>query len=191
MKTIELAPPGAGLPKIQTFLLKYFLVPRWSKKYSWEKNVKRMEKENEKVLDLLRRASDWETKVLVPPIAGLEDSSRYWSVSETLDHMAIVGENILLALELMSQGKVPPTEASIAAMKPKTDTKAEDRKKRYLQFSENAPSKLRSLASLESSGLTYAHPWFGPLTPRQWAWLMGTHQGIHRKQLELILSSLP
>ncbi len=190
MKNIQLAPPGAGLPKFQTFILRYLLVPRWSKKSSWEKNVHRLERENGKILKLLRYVPDWETKVLVPPIPGLEDSSRNWSVSETLDHMAIVGENILFALDLMKEGKIPPQQASIAAMKPKNEGNAEERRKRYLRFSENGPEKLRTLSKLEDSKLTYDHPWFGPLTPKQWAWLMATHQGIHKKQLELILSKL-
>jgi len=190
VQNIQLAPPGAGLPKFQTFILRYLLVPRWSKKFSWEKNVQWLEKENGKILQLLRHVPDWETKVLIPPIPGLEDSSRNWSISETLDHMAIVGENILFALEWMKEGKIPPQQASIAAMKPKNEGKADERRKRYLSFSESGPEKLRALSSLEDSKLTYDHPWFGPLTPRQWTWLMATHQGIHKKQLELILSNL-
>ncbi|NDD92023.1 DinB family protein, partial [bacterium] len=31
-----------------------------------------------------------------------------------------------------------------------------------------------------------SHPWFGPLSAREWNWLLATHQRIHRRQIEEI-----
>jgi hypothetical protein len=184
METPKLAPPGAGLPKFQTFLLRYFLVPHWSRKNSWSKNVRRFRQENEKVQALLTDFPQWETPILVPPIRGLEDSSRYWSAKDTIEHMMIVGEQVLGAIELLKQGTRPQSLASIAAVKPKGQRTLADEQQRFSDFCQTAPERLTALET--DSTLTFAHPWFGPLTPLQWSWLMGVHQGIHLEQLRQI-----
>ncbi len=184
MEKPKLAPPGAGLPKIQTFFLRHIFVPRWSKKNSWPENVAHLRRENEKIAALLAPVKDWETPILVPPLRGLEDSSRYWSTKDTIEHMMIVGEQILGVIRSLKNGTVPQSMASVAAVKPKGQRSVAEEQQRFLEFCQSAPTQLAALET--ESPLQFSHPWFGPMTSLQWAWMIGVHQGIHREQLRQI-----
>jgi hypothetical protein len=40
------------------------------------------------------------------------------------------------------------------------------------------------------TALRHPHPWFGPLDAARWQVLGGTHLGLHRRQIEVILTTL-
>lgn len=48
----------------------------------------------------------------------MEDSSRYWSVFMTLDHLRIVNLGVADAIRLLGQDKVPERKADTATVKP-------------------------------------------------------------------------
>jgi hypothetical protein len=185
--TPKLAPPGAGLPKIQTYILRYLVVPIVSHKSTWEEDMQKFSLESTKIQKLLEAKVDMHEKVLVPPMAGLEDSSRYWSVTETLEHLLIVGEGIKKCIQDLTEGTIPKHETKIADVKPKGQVNFQEVKELFSTFTQNAPNQILAFKN-RNSPLKYAHPWFGKLNAKQWCWLMGVHQGIHRKQIEAIVN---
>ena len=126
--------------------------------------------------------------VLIDRVRGLEDSSRFWSVWMTLDHLRIVHASVTRILGALSVGQVPPGAASTAAVKPSLTVGA-------AVESEYETSCEQVLAAMERagegrSGVRFDHPWFGPLEARGWCALAGTHLRVHRVQMERILEQL-
>ena len=191
---VKLQPPGAGLPFIQRVVLRYWLGPVVSKRTSLVDIHSRYDRLTQKIvtsvknLDPLKRKN----KVLVNPIRGLEDSSRFWSIDDVLEHLLIVSRAMESVVLLLSSGKIPDGEADTAKVKPRG--KIPDPLPEFLSF---APGLIdRIFAQLQKSGLNletgvkFKHPWFGPITARQWLWLLSTHQGIHYQQIKQILAQL-
>jgi hypothetical protein len=94
-KEIRLAPPGAGLPKVE------LLVARWL--FQWRRArgsrqsfTEAFQRERGRIrLSIGDLSPDaCAQRVLIPRLRGLEDSSRYWSVWMTLDHLRIVHRSI-------------------------------------------------------------------------------------------------
>lgn len=66
-----------------------------------------------------------------------------------------------------------------------------------VEFSEYAPGLMRRIDESMCkpgrdfySNLRFRHPWFGPITARQWYWLIGSHLSIHYRQLKEIAKGL-
>jgi len=57
-------------------------------------------------------------RILIKRLPGLEDSSRYWSVYMTLDHLRIVNLSIADVITKLANGAKPKVAASTAAVKP-------------------------------------------------------------------------
>jgi hypothetical protein len=125
-----------------------------------------------------------ETRILIPRLRGMEDSSRFWSVWMTLDHLRIVNSGITGIVTALQQGIVPPGVTSTADVKPDPNAGGNI----VAAYEETCD---RWLALLDRNqpvtAARYTHPWFGPLDSRGWEALMALHLGIHRAQIEEIL----
>jgi len=88
----ELDKPGAGLPLIELAVAKYIMFPMLRSLASKEKAIDVFAEESEKIIALIAELkSDLLTeRRLIPRLKGLEDSSRYWSVAMTIEHLVIV-----------------------------------------------------------------------------------------------------
>lgn len=132
------------------------------------------------------------TRVLIDPLPGLEDSSRYWSVNEVLEHLLIVSRQIERAIIELSAGKVPGGKADTAAVKPRGENR--DLLEEFRAYAPEALQRVdkatRAPGSSLESPVLFRHPWFGELTARQWYWLMGSHVGIHYRQAKAIIAGL-
>lgn len=185
----RLAPPGAGLPKIELFFARLiFQVSR--RLASQASSSAAFTRERDAILALVqgRDAGVCATRVLIRRLPGLEDSSRYWSVFMTLDHLRIVHESISGVVSELLAGRVPPGAASTAAVKPSAEVgpgvvEAFIASCRRLEgVVAGAPGE--ALAT----GGRFPHPWFGPLDATGWFFMAGFHLRLHRRQLELILA---
>lgn len=183
---VRLAPPGAGIPAVERLIGGRMLAwRRW--RCSRERLVAQFGKERQAIARLYggRNEGVLSTRVLIPRLPGLEDSSRYWSVLMTLDHLRIVNEQIGDVIEALTREVVPAGEASTAAVKPRSDAGPAV----IVQYEAGCDRFGTSLASHDDlrSRARYAHPWFGPLDAAGWQALAVVHMGIHRKQIERIL----
>lgn len=188
----QLAPPGAGVPFLEKMLMKFYVGPFVSAKAPWEKSQATFSIISDKILKEVDGLSESQLnkKVLVPPQTGLEDSSRYWSVAMTLEHMGIVGRKIYLVVEALTQGQIPSEEADIAKMKPFGKRTAASAIEDFKLYSKAEFSELEKKIGDRNSKLKFKHPWFGPMTAKQWYWLLGTHHVVHLKQIREIKKGL-
>jgi hypothetical protein len=184
-----LAPPGAGLPKLELFVAR--LLFRLRRRTGNSKSFTTLfQNEREKIRELVAICpmNAANVRVLIERVPGLEDSSRYWSVWMTLDHLRIVNGQIARVIQMLLAGKVPPGTASTAAVKPSPDVSGAVR-----DAYEASCTQLFELVRTEpnlNTRVRYAHPWFGPLDGSGWHALAGGHMRIHRVQLERILAGL-
>jgi hypothetical protein len=127
-------------------------------------------------------------RVLIPRLRGLEDSSRYWSVWMTLDHLRIVHGSIIRVIGALIKGISPPGAAGTAAVKPNPEVTAAA----VTAFEKSCDDLLALVASIKdlNTEARYTHPWFGSLDAAGWHAMAGTHIAIHRKQLEQIVKGL-
>ncbi len=185
----KLAPPGAGLPKIELLIARGMFA--WQRRIGNRESFGARFQHERAVIRGLVRTCDAETgaqRVLIRRVRGLEDSSRYWSVWMTLDHLRIVHGQMARVIRMLIAGREPKGKASTANVKPSPTTTVTVVPK----FEESCDTLLATVAEAAElqTPLRYAHPWFGPLDAAGWHALAPGHLAIHRVQIERILRGL-
>lgn len=182
-----LASPGAGLPAVDLFIArKLFALKRLLG--SRESFTAKFERERVLIRDLMNSCPPKQRaeRVLIPRLRGLEDSSRFWSVWMTLDHLRITNSVFAMVITSLAHGKVPQRKASTAAVKPDPAVTAAVEG----AYEESCDKLLAAVAAVPDLKTTarYPHPWFGPLNAFGWHALTATHMGIHRAQIARIIA---
>lgn len=188
----RLAPPGAGIPLYQIVALRLMVKPLIANRSPWEESQENFLRITRKIRRELEGLSpeQLEKKVLIEPMTGLEDSSRYWSIAMTLDHVLIVARQMAMLIKELDAGRTPPGVASTAAVKPSGAPTANEILASFDQFCDvEFPALLPSLQNRQSP-VKFLHPWFGPMKAQAWYWLLGTHHGLHLKQIRAIKKGL-
>lgn len=185
----KLAPPGAGLPKPELFIARliFAVQTRLGNRNAFNA---RFAQEREAIHQLVAScdASSAATRVLIARIPGLEDSSRYWSIWMTLDHLRIVNHGIARTITSLAKENPPTGQASTAAVKPSPTVDASVMNA-YEKSCDAVLTAVSAAPNLKTKS-RYTHPWFGPLDASGWHAMAGSHMSIHRKQIERILDSL-
>ncbi len=185
----RLQPPGGGLPAPERFVLGLLVSSsRW-----WmprERAARSFRSQADRVLQIAgslppERAGK---PVLVRRLAGIEDSSRFWSVYMVLDHLRIVDDAMASLIESLVAGKPFGRVVSVADVKPRPGCGPEVME----EFSRAAREFLERTGKIPDlrTPLRQDHPWFGPLDAAAWHRLAALHHGLHRRQIERILSGL-
>lgn len=190
---IKLEAPGKGLPLVDSLMMRFFVGPFVSKRDSVEKSFSNFSKLNKKILERVAPLSFEEihTPILVPKLKAIEDSSRYWSVAETLEHIEIVGREITSGIvNLAKYKKIPDFEVKIENYKPKGKYKGIDPRPSFQKFNDDVLSELKGL-DINLAPPKFFHPWLGPLASQQWLWLLASHSGIHYNQINHIVRLSP
>jgi len=122
---------------------------------------------------------------LIKRVRGLEDSSRYWSVWMTLDHLRIMHTGLTRVIASLSREITPPGAASTAAVKPSPQVTAAV----VGEYEASCEALLATVAAADNlnTAARFTHPWFGPLDAAGWHALAAGHIGIHRVQIGRIL----
>lgn len=185
----KLAPPGAGLPfpesRIAQILLGFKRATgnpqSFTEKFIAERKV---------IHSLFSKQpeSQLSKRVLIARPKGLEDSSRYWSVLMTLDHLRIVHHAFVGILESLSNERTPGGVVSTADVKPSEHVTSAV----ITEYEDSCDSLLTTIRQIRNfkTQAQYPHPWFGPMDAHGWLALSGGHMAIHRKQIERILKGL-
>lgn len=185
----RLADPGAGLPNPELFVARLLFALRrlTGSRRSFDNHFRA---ERKLIADLVRScdAEFGARRVLIRRIRGLEDSSRYWSVWMTLDHLRIVHLEISQIIKALTQGVVPEGRASTADVKPSIEATSAV----IGAYEESCDVLLATIAAAPDlkTAARFSHPWFGPLDATGWHALVGTHIRIHRMQISRILEGL-
>ena len=188
----KLAPPGAGVPYPVKLVLRFIIAPFVAAKSDWDQNFSSLDKLQKKILMEAKALSESELqkKVLIPPQRGLEDSSRYWSIQMTLEHLLIVGTQMREVIVSLSEGVVPPVVADTAKVKPLGQKNGIETISEFQAFADTIISELNSRVKNKTSAKKFLHPWFGYLTALQWQWVMSAHNRIHLQQIRAIKKGL-
>jgi hypothetical protein len=185
----KLAPPGAGLPKVELFIARWLFARRCGKGDRESFNAD-FQSERETIRRLVAGCDETAAirRVLIQRVRGLEDSSRYWSVWMTLDHLRIVNRGIARTISSLAQGITPPGQASTAAVKPHTELAASI----VAAYEASCDAVLNTVAAAPElrTSVRFTHPWFGPLDAFQWHAMAGNHMAIHREQIRRIIQGL-
>lgn len=183
----KLDAPGAGLPAPEHFMARIFFGLKRLTGSRESFNAK-FNEERAVIRGLIANLPPGiaNKRVLIRRCRGLEDSSRYWSVWMTLDHLRIVHNAFIGILSSLGKGEVPEGEASTAAVKPDPDVTGDV----VAAYEESCDALLATIASIPNlkTAVRFAHPWFGPMDAFGWHALAGGHMSIHRVQIERILA---
>lgn len=186
----KLGPPGAGLPAPELFIARIlFGINRATgSRHSF---TAAFQHERELIRRLVRdlQPSQAAQRVLIDRLRGLEDSSRFWSVWMTLEHLRIVHTQIARVIEALSREIRLKGAASTAAVKPNSDV-TESVLSEYENSCDNLLKIVDGISDLKTK-TRYPHPWFGPLDAAGWHALAARHLRIHRRQIEKIIQHLP
>lgn len=189
---VKLAPAGAGVPWYQKLIFQYIVAPFIAGRTDWVVSEQNFHKINGRILKEIESLSEKQltTKILIPPITGLEDSSRFWSAAMTLEHLLIVSELMMTAITDLTNGEIPQIKVSTADVKPSGKIKADEVISEFkLMVSDDYKKFFLNLKN-KNSELRFLHPWFGLLTAKQWFWVMSIHHGVHLKQIREIKKRL-
>ena len=185
-ETPQLAPPGAGLPFPENLIARVLLGLKRATGNP-QSFTARFIAERALIGGLIAGKEDaaLSKRVLIARPPGLEDSSRYWSVWMTLDHLRIVHHAFIGVLESLAAGRVPEGEASTAAVKPDEQVTGAV----VADYEASCDALLATIGRVRDfkTRAKYPHPWFGPMDAHGWLALGGGHMGIHRVQIERIL----
>lgn len=185
----QLDPPGAGLPKAELFITRCrftYLKFLTSRKRVSEWFVE----ERNSIISLAESCNEAAAnqRVLINRLRGLEDSSRYWSINMTLDHLRIVNLGASGCIRELLADRKPDRIVSTADVKPNPisspDVLASFRK--ACTIFEKVANKATSLKTKQR----HAHPWFGPMDAAGWHFLGAFHMRLHRNQILSILQNL-
>ena len=186
-RSIQLAPPGAGIPALEIALGKIlFAAFRKWKTREWATN--HFAAEAGTMLRLARNLTPQaaDTPVLIPRVIGIEDSSRRWSVLMTLDHLNIVNSGILDIIDHLSSERMYIRQVSIAAAKPSPDQTL-DTIGRFAKATQAYADRVTRIKNLVSHA-RHPHPWFGAMDALGWHWLAALHHTVHRRQIQKIIA---
>lgn len=190
----KLAPPGAGLPWLENFILKYIYYPAKLKQTTWGDNLDKLQRETRNIINICENLSEQEfqTRVLVQRLRGMEDSSRYWSAALTIDHLMITLQGMSYAALELSQGREVKKEVGTADVKPKQEdvTSKAVMLQNLKTLTDEVVAKLKPFTMDHSLEFKAKHPWFGYITADGWVWTLAQHQALHRKQIQLIVKQL-
>jgi len=188
----RLEKPGAGLPWAQAVLLRFYVGPFVAKKARWEDSEKIFNLMNQKIIEKISDLNEEQLsrQVLVQPLPGIEDSSRYWSVAMTMKHIMIVADGMSHILKSITHEKELPVVVDVARVKPPEELSALQVRDEFIRFSKEYLPKLNLEIGNREARQTHVHPWFGKFTARQWLWLLSGHSGIHYRQIKEIIKNL-
>ena len=185
--------PGAGVPWIEGLLLKFYIGPFVAAGSDWQKNWGSFDNINRKTLALAETLTDTQltTRILIPRLQGIEDSSRYWSIAMTREHLVIVGNGLTGIIKSLGNNIVPPVKVNTASVKPKGEHAPQTDINDFRQFATTTRPAITQAIRLPVSRLhKLDHPWFGPFDALQWQWLLATHGVIHYRQIKAIAAQL-
>jgi hypothetical protein len=188
----RLDPPGAGLGMVEGWLARHIVFPVFCRTTSFEDATAIFEKEGRRIEDLcgLFTPDQFTQRVLVPPLPGIEDSSRNWSAAMLIEHLVTVGDAVSKVLVFLSRGQVPPFAIDIAGVKPR-GRHGLGVMPEFRRLLADYPVLVRTDLPRPREGPRFAHPWFGELDIHQWHCLSAMHLRVHRRQLFLIRKGLP
>lgn len=127
--------------------------------------------------------------VRVPPMLGVDEDMRDWSLFMILEHNAIVNRSITATVENLVRGD-KPSGASVVDPKRDVMPSADPGEEQIQAFQSSVETHLKVVSRLPRlrSTPTSRHPIFGQLNAHGWHCMFGLHLDIHRNQAKAVSS---
>ncbi len=188
MSELKLAPPGAGLPKLESLLIRHLAFPFVRIRLNQKKSLELFRSSGESILELVSplKLAEFTKPTLIKRLPGMEDSSRNWSAEQTLEHIQIVNAALLYIIGKLEAQQTVNVPVRTETVKP-TGGLGLDRIRSFQNHVTELPERISEFTF--SSPKTHPHPWFGDLQAIDWLRLIAFHQNLHLKQIRLILHS--
>lgn len=196
----KLDAPGRGLPFLQGLYARYIMYPRIMKNYDGAGALATLRRETAKIVSLCAPLSEaqFATRVLIDPLPGLEDSSRYWSAAMVLEHLIICMRPMTQIATTLAAGQAMNVKISTADVKPKglPGTSKEQWLQYFQAAADECAARLETIAAAPhvahpgKDAPRVHHPFFGMVPAKGWVWVMGAHQVTHRRQIQGICRGL-
>lgn len=196
----KLQAPGAGLPFLQGLFLRYIMFPQQMRKYDGLAAIETLRRETARIVELTAPLNEEEffTPVLIDPLPGLEDSSRYWSAAMVMEHLIICMRPMTQIAETLARGVEMNVQISTAAVKPQGGriTPRDEWIALFTTAAEECAKRLETIATVPDvvnppkDAPRVHHPFFGQVPAKGWVWVMGAHQVTHRRQIRGIVKAL-
>jgi len=180
---------ATGLPNHERLIAAFMLKHIFGRFLKWDAVTQKFVESAQNLLYFYDTIpEDWLTRpTKIKRLPGIEEVSTTWSPAMTLEHINIVGRSIQDILKHQKKGKPYTQPIRIAAVKPHENCDPVEVRKAFAAYLE----EYADFASQEIvSPLKIAHPWFGPLTAKQWHTLSFLHLGLHFQQLQRIVKGL-
>ena len=188
---VKLDKPGAGLPFFEYLLAKHFTFPKLTRSLTWQSAVDLFEKQGNKIVNIGESLSEDQLtqRVLIKRIRGIEDSSRFWSVGMVMEHLIMVGSDLMKLIQMLNRGETPHVKVDVADYKPQ---EIHDKSiiLKFLEMQKQYLETLRNEEGKRNLELTHVHPWFGPINSYEWTCLSAIHQVVHKTQAMKIVEGL-
>ena len=181
-----------ALPWHEQLVMRLYMGPFVASSSNDVRNREIYKKFSGKVIDLASEIpfSQHSIPVLVPAQAGLLDDTRYWSISQTLEHLLkldTLAKQIILKLAGGEEAGVVVTPAGVA---PQGRMESEKVFEDYKNFVPLHLDEIDAALASSTSKLTARHPVFGDFTARQWYWSLGMRTSLRYRQLKNIRKGL-
>ncbi len=178
-----------GLPNVELYAARFLFGLQYLMT-SQKKASERFDYEAREILALTSRFSEplASKRVLIDRLPGLEDSSRYWSLYMTMEHLNMVNRFTIDVIKSLLHGERPEVVVSTASVKPKVD--AGQGVVPLFQLLSAEFQVLSFAGGYAHKKVTLAHPWFGELNAQQWHFFAAFHMKVHRKQIVKIAQKL-
>lgn len=186
----KLKAPGQGISPFEKMFLHRVWLPVNKRLLTSQKAQDIFRMETIRTLHTYRNIprEDVRKQILIKPMLGLDDSSRYWSADMTLEHMILVTKGMVNIIQTLAREHVLHFEVRIADVKPK-GLYGDLVLNAFDKTMQDTIEQLDALKTTQSKARHY-HPWFGTLNAHGWHTLLAKHQKLHRRQLELIADAL-
>ena len=187
MPGIKLAPPGAGLPGPEAFLIRRVVFPFLRLKLNQKSSLTLFKRSGQTISSSVRDLDQeaFTRPVLIDRLPGLEDSSRHWSPEQTLEHIQVVTAAALYIIKKLEANQPLDLPVRTQDVKPSGGIGLE-RRRSFETYLKETPPKIAQFEF--TSQATHPHPWFGELRSIDWLRLIAFHQDLHRKQVQRIVS---
>ena len=152
---------------------------------------KQIERDVEQYLGIARRLGEARSAMpaRVPPMLGVDEDMRDWSIYMILEHNTIVNRNITKIVRALSAGEQPADRID-----PKKDVmpSAEPGPEQVASFQASVHEHLQTVKEGPRLRFTVKsrHPIFGPMDAHGWHCMVAFHLRLHLKQAEAVASAL-
>jgi hypothetical protein len=181
------------LPPVEAWLARYVLFPLATARLKRPEAMAMVPRLGQQILAACQQmppAQQMERR-LIARFPGIEDSSRFWSLAMTMQHLYITGDAMANITQRLAQGQTVADVVRIEDVKPPEQLEPAEVAARYAQFLSGYAARMEALATASHwKTHRHMHPWFGAITAHQWLCLNGLHHQIHLKQVQQILLQL-